>query len=787
MTYRRAHVGILLAWLVCSAGCGHSGNHGAKSDAGVDAAADAGIDGANVTVASVLGQPDVMTNLNVALGLSLPTQMSSGAGKLVVVDTSNNRVLIWKAIPTAAGTSPDLVLGPANLEIGLSVALPTSASTLHEPFGVWTDGTRLAVADTGNERVLVWSTFPTTSGQSADFVLGQPDFVSNNVNTGGLSGSSMSRPMAVLSDGTSLYVADAGNNRVLVWNTFPTAPVAADFALGQPSGATNLTSNAANNGGVSGASMSLPASLAVFADPIIVGVDDLYVCDYANNRVLVWSSLPVSPVAASFALGQPAATNLTSNTANNGGVSGSSMHGPSSITEANGKLFVTEYDNNRVLVWNTLPSAPSAASFVLGQPDMTSTTANNGGVSGSSMANPLGVVVAGGQLFVSDQTNSRILVWSTVPSTTAIASFALGQPPGAANLMTFNVNDGVAPSGTSMSAPSGVFSDGTRLFVVDRLDSRVLVWNTMPTADGQSADFALGQPAGAANLITTIHGTDGSGLYQPTAALVQNGMLFVADTQNNRVLVWKTVPAAPTPADFALGQPAGATNLTTIAANAGGVSGVTMNLPQGVASDGNRLFVADGNNARVLVWNTIPTSPVSADFALGQPGDSGNLTYSTLNNGGISGASMGYAFNVFVMAGALYVADPDNSRVLVWRTIPTSPMAADLALGQSNLTSAVSATTRTGLRGPIGLAGDGTRLYVADAEDNRVLVWSTPPTTSGQAADSVIGQADFTSRGADPAPMLGSSTFNFPEAVFADSQRLFVSDGDNDRVVVIPQ
>jgi len=39
-----------------------------------------------------------------------------------------------------------------------------------------------------------------------------------------------------------------------------------------------------------------------------------------------------------------------------------------------------------------------------------------------------------------------------------------------------------------------VTSDGTRLFVTDLGHNRVLVWNSIPNANGAAADFALGQP-----------------------------------------------------------------------------------------------------------------------------------------------------------------------------------------------------------------------------------------------------------------------------------------------------
>ena len=51
-----------------------------------------------------------------------------------------------------------------------------SASGLRNPTGVATDGTVLAIADTDNNRVLIWLHLPTVNGQPADVVVGPGEF-----------------------------------------------------------------------------------------------------------------------------------------------------------------------------------------------------------------------------------------------------------------------------------------------------------------------------------------------------------------------------------------------------------------------------------------------------------------------------------------------------------------------------------------------------------------------------------------------------------------------------------
>ena len=256
--------------------------------------------------------------------------IAAASGKVVVGDSFWNRVMVWSPSPTANGEPADFVLG----QNSLTESTPgTSATKMREPFGVWTDGTRLVVADSGNHRVLIWNTFPTTNGQAADRVLGQPDFT-----TGGKaapSATSMFAPRGVYVDGSRLYVADAGNQRVLIWNTFPTTNgQAADLVLGQPDLAT------VNTGTTTAATMNYPQSVAVSNGA-------LFVADRGNDRVLVFTPIPTaSGVAASLVLGQP---DLNTAPNFNNPPTQTSLDSPIDLTVAGGKLYVTDKEHHRVM------------------------------------------------------------------------------------------------------------------------------------------------------------------------------------------------------------------------------------------------------------------------------------------------------------------------------------------------------------------------------------------------------------------------------------------------------
>ena len=88
------------------------------------------------------------------------------------------------------------------------------------------DGTRLFIADGGNDRVMIFNQIPTQNAAEADIVLGQPDeYASVVTSTTDLfhpllfqSAANIDpTPTALAWDGTNLYVADPSNRRILVY------------------------------------------------------------------------------------------------------------------------------------------------------------------------------------------------------------------------------------------------------------------------------------------------------------------------------------------------------------------------------------------------------------------------------------------------------------------------------------------------------------------------------------------------------------------------------------------
>lgn len=350
---------------------------------------------------AVLGQPGFTSSIPNNGGLSGlvlkgPYSVARAGQKLIVADTENHRVLIWNSVP-AGQSAPSVVLGQASFTTNTANSGGLSARSLDTPSFVYSDGTRLLVADTGNHRVLIWNRIPTQSNRAADLVVGQASFTTNAQNAGGVSASTLSGPNCALVSGSKLIVCDTLNNRVLIWNTIPrNNGTAAEVVVGQ---ATMAGSSPATEPG----RLNGPYFARVLGTRLAVS-------DYNNHRVLFWNTLPTqNGVAADTALGQP---DLNSGTPMNGGLGPHSLYAPGDLAlDATGRLYVSDYGNSRILLWNSVPSASGTpADSLLGQAGFHHNYANEqGGPSATGLNRPWGLYATGTELWAADYFNHRVL------------------------------------------------------------------------------------------------------------------------------------------------------------------------------------------------------------------------------------------------------------------------------------------------------------------------------------------------------------------------------------------
>jgi len=219
-----------------------------------------------------------------ALTLNVPTGIAACADGLAVADAWNHRVLIWHRVPLASHQPPDVVLGQNGFDAGLSNRGESEprADTLFWPYCVSWDGARLWVADTGNRRVLMWIGLPQRHGAPADLVLGQRGFQCRDENAGHEpDAASMRWPHAIVFPGAGLCVADAGNNRLMLWHRMPDRNnLPCDGIVGQ----RDARSSEHNRGRYDpdARSLNMPYGAAVAGQRLVVA-------DTANSRLLAWS------------------------------------------------------------------------------------------------------------------------------------------------------------------------------------------------------------------------------------------------------------------------------------------------------------------------------------------------------------------------------------------------------------------------------------------------------------------------------------------------------------------
>lgn len=195
------------------------------------------------------------------------------------------------------------------------------------------------------------------------------------------------------------------------------------------------------------------------------------------------------------------------------------------------------------------------------------------------------------------------------------------------------------------------------------------------------------------------------------------------------------------------------------------------------AVSGTTLYLSDRTWNRVLGFRTVPTeNNPQADFVLGQ-------TNFGATAAGTSPTTLRGPGWLHAADGKLLISDALNRRVLIFNSAPTtSGAAADVVVGQADFASMAQACSAAGLTLPDGLSGAGGKLIVADAASNRVLIWNTIPSTNGAPADLVLGQPDFTTCSAPVTP--SATSLERPHGVWSDGQRLVVIDGDANRALI---
>lgn len=369
---------------------------------------------------------------------------------------------------------PFACLGGSTGADGLAMPVVPSAASLFGPRGVslMRPAGPLWVSDTGHHRLLGWSGLADADNTPADWVIGQSDFSREGRNAKGEPGpASLNVPAGVCPLGDGMAVADAWNHRVLIWHVRPErSNAAADVVLGQAD--FDAAQPNADRGAASAGSLYWP--YGVHWDG-----GRLWVADTGNRRVLMWQGVPTANgCPADLVLGQ---CDFATRDENGGGEpSLSSMRWPHDVTVWAGRLCVTDAGNNRIMVWDRLPTRNGqAGDWLLGQTDPTQVDHNQSlyWPNSATLHMPYGIATAGDWLVVADTANSRLLGWHRDGGVCQANACAL---TGQIDFHAKGDNRWGLPGRDSLCWPYGVALCGDVAVVADSGNNRVLLWHLAP-------------------------------------------------------------------------------------------------------------------------------------------------------------------------------------------------------------------------------------------------------------------------------------------------------------------
>lgn len=551
----------------------------------------------------VLGQPDFISN-NPGTGadqMNWPVAMAVGGGKLLVADAYNNRILVWNSFPTQNAQPADLILTGSDFQ------------PIEWPWGVWTDGTRLAVVNTPKGEVLIWNTFPTSSDQPADFRL--------------TAAGQMGTPRSITSNGEYFIVGDHNastggaqfgvQNATFVWTTFPTSDAPADFMLEE------------------------------WLQGEITDDGKMLMVSSTGRSMSVWNSLPTAAdPAPDFTVG---GLNSFDFNAGDG----------SDIAIADGRAYIVLSNGNRILVYNSLPaSSNQLPDFAIGAPDIYTNTLQTNFI--ISNPNPL---TDGKSLFVLSDFDKKLYVWTQIPdNSNAYPNWVYSFP----------------------EQPNGFAMANGQLVVMGR--SALYIWNQLPL-NGELPDASL-----------TLNGYD---LGKMSGMTYDGKYFYLADAAANAIHVWDGLPqSSDTPPAFTLSAES----------------------PLRIYSDGEYLTVMLKMNREVGVYRVDELTASSSPALVPNPGGFG-LVFEANQPGAPQGA-FNMAASAITAQGHLFVADANNNRVLVWQSVEDALAGApfDVILGEDDAQDLVPEIGVDKLFWPTRLAFDGSYLWVGEFKFSERLV-----------------------------------------------------------------
>ena len=726
-------------------------------------------------------------------------------------------------------------LPPPNASVYTTSPNLVEGREVWSPFGVAVDTSVsppiLYIADSLNNRVLGYknanSIAPCGPNNPAcgfaDLVIGQRDLFTTLGGGPGRPGLAYGffTPMALRVDASgNLYVVDQGNNRIL---RFPSPfkqsgsnpNLIPDLVIGQKTFNSGVSTNEGSQV-PSAKSLNFQTNVAV-TSIAFDSAGNLWVPDSGNNRVLRFPAAQlvagtIEP-QADIVLGQLDFQTATELPTPNGFYPDArffkqSVRQPSAIAVApNGDIYVADSYGRVLYYLNGMPSGSAgvSASRILG---LGSTLTNQPQLiapnSYQLLSTTMGLAMSGSNLFVADPGENRIVKYDTPDKWPAEPLLISGQPVNSQfsppmidvtgqNTLTSGskINKGQAePDASTLNGPLALAFSGSDLWVADTNNNRV---SGFVQASGRypNATRLAGQLDWPYTTPNLIEGREVSFCGNCQAAFAGVAIdknsspphLYIADTNNNRILAFKDARNAGSTADMVIGQRDfyrslinGGTNDPQLPNQSG------LYLPRGLVVDASgNLYVADSGNGRVLRFPAPFSQPAGAqqlpNLVLGQSSFNSQVFDASIVT---MAAPVGLAF---FSDGSLAVSDVQLNRVLIFKLQGSdfqNGQAASIVLGQpdpnsSNPAANTSAgpASAAGMFNPRQIAVDTSdRLYVADFGNSRLMVWTNArnQTTGATSSSQFNGLAG--TQGVVVSPISGE---------------IWITNSQNNQIIELPE
>lgn len=281
--------------------------------------------------------------------------------------------------------------------------------------------------------------------------------------------------------------------------------------------------------------------------------------------------------------------------------------------------------------------------------------------------------LVGGRLFIADSNNHRILVTDLEGRIQASIGAQAGYADGDFENARFSY-----PQGLALAGPDTLYIADTRNNVIRIVDLAERKVDTAVGTGERAYQTALKGPASETALNT------------PWGLLWHEDLLYIAMAGQHQIWVYE-------PAESEVRVFAGSRREEL---RDGRLRSAGLNQPSGLATDGERLFIADSEASAIRVADLDPDGSLDTIVGVG-----------LFDFGDVDGAGdevrLQHPLGVAWHGGALYVADTYNSKIK--RVDPESKQSQTF-LGEE-----------AGLDEPGGLSISGDNLYIADTNNSRIL------------------------------------------------------------------